>query len=455
LHIFTEVRAGEGGTGLILLCNIFLVLAAYYLIKPVREGWLAVSAIEGLSKIEIKAYSSFGHSLILIVLLPLYAWLASRVTRTVLITLSSLFFMTHLAGFWLLRPGFLFETTSNLGVGFYLWVGIFSVGVVAQFWSFAADLYTDERGKRLFPLIAVGASAGAATGSWITQRLIRTGTVDTFDLLLVAIIPMGLALVLTWLADRRGAEVGRDRGRGQSGRRPAAPDPTGAFSLVFKNKYVLAAACLGLLINWVNTNGENILYGFVQEAIQSQVRVAGLTDSEAIAQFVKAGTTAFYGNLYLWVNVFGLLLQALVVSRLLKYGGFATVLLLTPLISLVSYSLMAIFPALAVIRWMKIAENSTNYSVNNTARHVLWLPTSPTVTYKGKAVADTFFVRTGDGLAALTVLLGTRALQVSLNYFLVFNVALAITWICVATLVVRENRRLLAANAAGGEQPAG
>jgi AAA family ATP:ADP antiporter len=70
-------------------------------------------------------------------------------------------------------------------------------------------------------------------------------------------------------------------------------------------------------------------------------------------------------------------------------------------------------------------------------------------------VADTFFVRTGDGFAALTVLVGTRALQFSIKYFLIFNMALAFTWICVATLVVRENRRLLATNAAGGGQPVG
>jgi AAA family ATP:ADP antiporter len=434
---------------LILLLNVFLVLAAYYLIKPVREGWLAISAIEGLSRIEVKAYSSFGHSFLLLFLLPMYSWLAGRVTRAVLITCSSLFFMAHLVGFWALQPGFLIGQNPYMGVAFYMWVGIFSVAVVAQFWSFAADLYSDERGKRLFPLIAIGASAGAATGAWLTERLIKTGMVETFDLLLLAIAPLGVALLLSWFADRRGTGVGREGSAHKRGPRPAAPDQVGAFEVVFKHRYVLAAALLGLLINWVNTNGENILYGFVQQTIQGQVQQAGLTDADAVATFVKKGTTAFYGNLYLWVNGCGLLLQALVVSRLLKYGGIAAVLFLTPVISLLSYSMMAIFPALVVIRWMKIAENSANYSVNNTARHVLWLPTSPTQTYKGKAAADTFFVRTGDGLAALTVLVGTRMFGVSLKMLLLFNVTLVLAWGLVAAFIVRENRRLLAANPPG------
>jgi len=86
LRLFGDVRAGEGRTGLILLVNIFLVLMAYYLIKPFREGWLSISAIKGLSKVEVKAYSSFGQSMVLLAAIPAYAWLAARLPKRRLIT---------------------------------------------------------------------------------------------------------------------------------------------------------------------------------------------------------------------------------------------------------------------------------------------------------------------------------------------------------------------------------
>ena len=374
LRIFSDVRPGEGFAGLILMLNIFLVLAAYYLIKPVREGWLSISDIGGLSKIELKAYSSFAQSMILLLVVPLYARLATRFSRQALIATVTLFFVSNLVIFWLLQPGLLTDRFPHVGIVFYLWVGIFGVTVVAQFWAFAADLYTDERGRRILPLIAVGASSGAAIGSWFSGRFIKFDTRETFDLILLAVVPLLAALVLSWIADRQGpVRKKRKDGPATVQKGPAAPDPTGAYRLIFKTRYLLAVAILSLTINWVNTNGENILFGTVQEALETEYRESGVTDPAAISRFVKVGTTAFYSDLYLWVNLSALLIQAFLVSRMLKYGGIATILLLTPLVSLLSYSLMALFPVLAVIRFMKVAENSTNYSVNNTARHVLWL----------------------------------------------------------------------------------
>ncbi len=444
LRLFSDVRPGEGTAGLLLLFNIFLVLMAYYLIKPVREGWLSISAIKDLSKMEVKAYSSFAQSIVLLGVVPCYAFLASRLSRKALITAVTLFFSINLVIFWLLQPGLIAQHIPYVGVAFYLWVGIFSVTVVAQFWSFAADLYTDERGKRLLPLIAVGASAGAAFGSWFTGQFIRHSVRETFDLILVSILPLLMALVLTWFVDRRGTTAAQNVSQSGPRRGPAAPDRSaGAFQLIFTHKYLFAVACLGLLINWVNTNGENILYGAVQESLRNEYLEQGLTDPTAVARFVKDRTTAFYGDLYFWVNLCGLLAQAFLVSRLLRFGGFALILFLTPLVSLLSYTLMAVFPVILVIRLMKIAENASNYSVNNTARHVIWLPLPPTMIYKAKTAVDTLFARMGDGMAALSMLSVAQIFQLPLKHFILFNVLLVLLWGMVAGIIVLENRRLL------------
>jgi len=445
LRIFSDIRPGEGTTGIILLLNIFLVLAAYYLIKPVREGWLSVSVIKGLSKVEIKAYSSFGQSMVLLAVIPLYAHLVNRFSRRALLTCVTLFFSANLVIFWLLQPNFLPYQIPYVPIVFYLWVGIFSVTVVAQFWSFAADLYTNELGKRLFPLIGIGASAGAAFGAWFTQRFIRWAGREAFDLILLAIVPLVAALALSWLADYRETSSSATDRRHSGPPVPEAPNSTGTFGLIFKHKYLLGVALLCLLINWVNTNGENILFRSVQEALYTQHVQDGLTDPASIARFVSSATTAFYGDLYFWVNLSGLLMQAFLVSRLIRYAGFASALLFTPVVSFFSYALIATFPLLSVIRISKIAENSSNYSVNNTAKHILWLPLSPSIIYKAKIAVDTFFTRMGDGLAALTVLVGTQIISLSLKEFMLFNVILASIWTLVAVAVVRENRRLLLA----------
>jgi len=441
LRIFSDIRSGEGATGLLLLANIFLVLAAYYLIKPVREGWLSVTAVSGLSKMEIKAYSSFGQSLVLLVAIPLYALLAGRLPRRTLITVTTLFSITNLIIFWQLTPEICGHKIPYVGIVYYLWVGIFGVAMVAQFWSFAADLYSDERGRRLFPLIAIGASAGASVGAWLTEQLLIRKIVASFELLLVAIIPLLAALILTWLVDRRETAAKTLNAGGASLSPSQAPAGIGAYRAIFSSRYLLIIAILTLLNNWVNTNGENILYSVVQKTLEQNFLAAGGGDAVSMARFIKEGTTEFYGNLFFWVNLSGLLLQAFAVSRLIKYGGLAGVLLLTPFISLLSYLTMAVFPVLAVIRVMKIAENSSDYSINNTGRNALWLPVPTEVLYKTKAAIDTLFARLGDGLAAFTVLFGTKIMPFSIPVFLSFNFLLAAGWLLSAVQVLHENRR--------------
>jgi AAA family ATP:ADP antiporter len=442
LRVFTDVRPGEGTTALVMFANVFLILCAYYLIKPLREGWIAISDIQGLSKMEVKAYSSFGQSLLLLFVVGGYGKLVSRLPRARLIALATLFCMSNLVVFWVLQPNFFFEYLPGAGIVFYLWVGMFGVFVVAQFWAFAADLYEDERGKRLIPMIAIGATAGAAFGSWLTQYLVGSEEFVKKSLLLVALVPLAASIGLMYLANRRGPV-----GQGSPPPpplQPERPEPRrGALSLVLRSRYLLPVAVITLLMNWVNTNGENILFRVVQDSLTEQAASVGMVQKPEIDQFRKDGTTAFYGNFFFWVNALALLLQALVASRLLKYGGFGALLMLMPAIALMGYASMALLPVLAVIKIMKVADNATDYSINNTARHVLWLPVSSETTFKGKPTVDTLFARLGDLLAALTVMVGVQVLTLATAGFLAFTVALVVVWLGIGVTVVREHDRLV------------
>ena len=422
-----------------MFANVFLILCAYYFIKPLREGWIAISDISGLSKMEVKAYSSFGQSLLLIPVVWFYGRLSGRYRRSDLITRSTLFCMLNMAFFWAIQPGLFIENLPYTGIIFYLWVGMFGVFVVAQFWAYAADVYTVERGNRLFPVIAIGATSGAAFGSWITESLVESGLFDTEWLLLAAMIPLTVSIVISRIVDGRTHE--------QTAGTKATPSPEiedsgrNAISIVFTSRLLLATALITLLLSWVNTNGENLLFRVVQEFLKGQALKGGVSDTNALLVFTRDGTTAFYGNFYFWVNIVALLLQAFVASRLLKYGGFGVILLTMPVVALVSYTAMAFIPILAIVKAMKIAENSTDYSINNTARNVLWLPVSAELKYKGKPTIDSLFVRVGDGIAALTVLVGVQLLALSTQSFFVLNVVLVFIWIVVAFVVIREHRR--------------
>jgi AAA family ATP:ADP antiporter len=417
-----------------LLTGIFLVLAAYYFVKPARDGLLAVSPAGGLSETELKAYSSFGQSLCLLAALPLYDYISRRLSRRTLVCAVTLFFAADLVVFWALQPGLLFEKVGYVGVAFYLWVGIFNVFIVAQFWSLANDLYSDESGRRLFPLIAIGATAGAAAGAGMARNLVLV--VGTYGLLLVAAAVLSLSLLAMLVAENAGAGGTTSR-RGRSETR----DASGGLALVFRHEYLLATAILVLVLNWVNTNGENLLFGALESRLHAEAASRGITGAATDA-FIRDQTTHFYGDLFFWVNLIALLLQAFVASRLLRYGGFGAILLVLPVISLTSYVLMAMHPTLGTIRQLKIAENATDYSLNNTAKQVLWLPTTVDMKYRAKAAIDTLFVRAGDGLAALTAFVGIEVLGASLRLLFAFNACLALGCLAVATWINHLYERL-------------
>ncbi len=437
LNVFTEVQAGEGRPALALLGSVFLVLCAYYLIKPAREGWLSVSVVAGLSKIEVKAYSSFLQAVLLIAAVAVYSRMAATLSRRRLIAVVTVVFAAELPLFYLMQPGLLATPVPYAGILFYLWVGIFNVFIVAMFWSFVADYYDVEEGRRLLPLVAIGATAGAVAGSSITSYLVGTGIFDTFDLLLLAILPLiAAALMVRGVAAEQG-ELSKDG--------PAAgTSDSSPWSLIGEHPYLLTAALLTVAFAWVASNGDNLLFGVVQSVLLDEATAAGL-DEEALQQFTRERTTAFYGDLYFWVNLLALLSQAFLASRLLRYGGFTALIMFLPVVSVITYASIALFPTLAVIKALRVAESSSTYSVNNTARHVLWLPTTSEMKYKAKAAIDTTCVRFGDGLAAVTVLLGVRLLGVSNQSLIIFNVVLALCLVVLAFRLAREHSNIILA----------
>src|SRR5689334_13549076 len=159
-----DVRRGEAAAALLMTLTMFLVLAGYYLLKTAREMFILS---EGGA--EVKSYSSAGQALLLLFIVPAYSAFASRVNRTQLVQWVTVFFAANLALFLVALGAGL-----RIGIVFFLWLGIFNVVVIAQLWAFAADLFSEEQGKRLFPLIGVGSSLGAWIGSMRAGALLES-----------------------------------------------------------------------------------------------------------------------------------------------------------------------------------------------------------------------------------------------------------------------------------------
>ncbi|MCC6765180.1 MAG: hypothetical protein IT293_10995 [Deltaproteobacteria bacterium] len=432
-----DLRRGEGRTASLMFAAVFSIMCAYYMVKPLREGWIAVSAVGGLSRVEMKAYSSLAQSLLLLGIVGAYARLAARCTARTLLRRSAFACAVALVMFWIAQPGFLLTTVPGLGVVFYLWVGMFGVFVVAQFWTFATDLYGDDRGRRLLPLIAIGGTSGAAAGSWLYGALAGLGPTGAHAILLCALVPLLAATALAHAAAGSLADLGR------------APRREGAASLrrVVSDRFVLAAGMLALLLSWATTNGENLLFQVVQDGVAHATTASGV-DGAAALEHARAATTAFYGDFYLWTNVAALVVQLLVTSRLLARGGLAAIIFVLPLLALLASAVAALAPVLAILKWVKIAEQATDYSLNHTARQVLWLPASAETKVESKPTVDSLFVRLGDGLAALTVLASGHLGGHTTEALIVVNVVLAALWLVAAGVVVREHGRLVALRAA-------
>jgi AAA family ATP:ADP antiporter len=423
LSLFAKIHAGEGRSVIFLFLNSFFLLFAYYLLKPVRE---ALVLAEGGA--EVRSYAVAAQAILLLLAIPLYGLLFRGKRRLELLRVITLFFASNLLVFCVL--GLLHV---NIGIPFFIWLGILSVTLVAQFWAFAADLYNVEAGHRLFALIAAGSTLGALVGSEITKLLLAY--FGTYGMMVFAAAVMALTVVLSDHANRSVPEQSRGAKDEVMGLDTQASILQG-FSIVAKDRYLLLITAFVLLLNCINSTGEFILAKVVIE------RAEALVLADATQHLTKsAAIGTLYGDFYFWVNLITLFLQLFMVRRIWQLIGIRGALLISPFIAFVGYGLVALVPVFAIVRWVKIAENSSDYSIQSTTRHALFLPVSRVKKYQGKTCIDTFFWRLGDLIQALVVYVGLNVFDFGIKHFALVNCVLSALWIIVAVQIDLMYRR--------------
>ena len=422
LSVFADVRAGEGLGVILLSVNVFLLLAGYSLLKPARDGLIIT---EGGA--DVKAYSSVAQAMLLLFVVPAYGWLATKMPRMRLILSTTGFVVVNLLLFNLAGM-----SGMRIGIAFYIWIGLVNVFLVSQFWQFANDLYTEGQGRRLFPLIGVGASLGAWMGAAAVPQLIRQAGFSAYTLMIVGAVVFALAVVLTVVANRLVTRQSDPLAK-QADEVPLGKE--GGFQLVLKDRYLFWIAVLTVLLNVVNSTG-----GFLLDSLVEADSIARFGSDPATEDVRKTANTVFYGSFNATVNLVGFLIQLFVTSRVMRYMGVRGALFILPILALVNYSIIAVAPVLALVRIGKILENSTDYSIQNTIRPTLFLPTSREAKYKAKAAIDTFFTRLGDLFFGGLVYAGNYV-GAALSAFAWLNVGFTLVWLFVAGRIAREHRK--------------
>ena len=404
----------------LLSLSVSLLLITYYVLKTVREALILTQG-----GAEVKSYSAFAQALVLLFLVPGYSALASRVKRVTLMSGITLIFVTNLLLFFVMD-----QAGMRIGIIFFIWLGIFSVVLVSQFWAFANDLYNEEQGNRIFPVLGLGGAIGAFAGSEVARWFFSILSIG--QIMLVAALLLIAFIGLTRAIDRRA--------RANSFTQAAIADQpivgAGGFNLVLNNRYLLLVAVLIILANLVNATGEFIL-GKMAIQNANQMLAGHISSPETKRQLIGS----FYGSYFARASFVGLILQGLFVSPVLLRLGVSRSLFVSRWISIFGYASIAVAPGLGVAQVAKIAENSIDYTLEKTALQALFLRFGRAAKYKAKTSIDTFFYRAGDLLQALLVVAGTN-LAFTVQQYALLNMMCALASLGVVFAINREHRAI-------------
>jgi ATP:ADP antiporter, AAA family len=412
LRPFTKVHPEEAVTVGLMTISAFLLLCAYYLLKTVREPLILLQG-----GAEMKLYARAAQALLMVGVVHLYGELARRVGRMKLLGIVFLFFISNLVVFAVLA-----RTDVAIGLAFFLWVGVFSYTVVAQFWALAADIYSEEQGKRLFPIMGGGASIGAVVGGLFAKSLVPFGPYVLMSVaVLILLVCVGL---IVWVEHRVIIQARHDQ---------VVEEPLSEHSpwhLLAHDRYLLVIAGMVVFLNWVNSSGEYLL---------DRTLVIAAKDVAAQGGSSQVFIGAFKADYFFWYNSLGLALELFAVSRILKVLGVRRALWFMPVFAFFAYGCAVFLPVLAVMRIVKIGENSLQYSLQDTTRHALFLVATRPEKFVGKTAIDTIAVRIGAIMSTLMVFTGAR-MGWSTTVFAAINVGLAVVWLCFVLLIAREHR---------------
>jgi AAA family ATP:ADP antiporter len=395
----------------------FALLAGYYVLRPLRDQMGIAGGVRNLPWLFTATFVT------LIVAQPLYGALVAKLPRARFIPLVYHFFVANLALFWLLLT--LGAAPVIVARVFFVWVSVFSLFAVAVFWSFMADLFTAEQGKRLFGFIGAGGTAGGLLGPLITIQLAKP--LGSINLLIAAALLLEMAVFCAWRLEHTATvHVGTD------GELQAAPQRIGGSAFAAFLDFVRSPYLLGVGL-WVS------LLSFCATIVyfeQANIVSAAIHDRDA--------QTRLFASIDLAVNLLSLATQVFITGQVLKRFGTGVAAGALPAVYVLGFAALFLAPTLAVVITLQIVQRWMNFAIANPARQVFFTVIGREEKYKTKNLIDVVVYRGSDALYGW-VFDGLQALGLKLGAIALVAWPVAAGWLVLSMVLgrVQEHRAAL------------
>ena len=430
--LFTEVFGVERDEFVAVAWSFayfFCVLSSYYIIRPVREEMAVGSGANTIP------YLFIGTFVTMIFATSVFGWVASRFPRRRFLPWVYLFFIANMLIFWVVFSQLRGTGEDYVWLGriFFVWVSVFNLFVVSVFWSFMADIYTREQGRRLFGLITSGGSIGALAGGVVTSTLVtRIGFQNLIPIaaavLLVAVFCIGR--LKGWVHQEHEDEIDAT----VESEAPLGGSPLAGLTHLFSSNYFLGIALLSVIASLLGT----ALYMFRAELIGTAI-------------LSPDARTQFFSNMNVAQNALALIAQMFLVKQVVTRFGIGRSLFLFPLASIIGFAVLALEPTLMAVAVLDVVRRGLGFGFAKPSTDMLYSVVTPEEKYKTKNAIETAVYRGGDVIGTWSIKLlsllgmGMAAISVVILPFAVVSAVVAL-WLG------RDYKRRAKALAEGGVQ---
>lgn len=370
LKRFVNVKDEEVGSVLLSFVYFFTLMCGYAILKPLRDEMATAGGVKNVSWLFTATF------VVMLVAVPAFSALVSRWPRQRVIPLVYRFFLLNLVAFFgVLKLG---VARDEVARAFFVWVSVYNLFVVSIFWSFMADLFASEQGRRLFGFIAAGGTAGMLVGPFLV-KLLAEPLGATNLMLLTAVLLEGSAQCVRSLSSR----ASRVPSRAAATEAPVGGGVFAGLRLLFSSPLLLGLALQMLLYATTST----FLYNQQAHIVD---KVASGTNARAAA----------FADIDFWVQVLTLVLQAVVTGRLIRRFGLGVALAMAPLLTALGFAGLAVVPSLGVLIGFKSLRNASHYAFERPGREILFTSVDRETKYKSKGFIDTVVYRGSDSVSA-------------------------------------------------------
>ncbi|TGD71713.1 MFS transporter [Mangrovimicrobium sediminis] len=393
-----DVRPGETAVTLASFVLVLLLMASYYLLRPVRD---AMASDWSDAQVSMLWTGTFFFSLVAV---SAYGAIASRIALRHLVPGVYAVFAASFGLFWLaagrLAPG------GVADMGFYVWVSVFSLFHISVFWSFMADTFTRAQSKRLFAFIGAGASVGGLLGPAAASVMAQWW--GSHSALLAAACLLLLALpLIAWVQRLHHAAAGDPRGDSDSS--PLGGNPLSGFADLLRSRYLLGICLFIFLYTAISS--------FVYFELKNLLEV-----------YDRDQRTRIWANMDLVVNCLTLLVALFATGRIASRLGLPFTLASVPVLVGAGLLSLAAAPQVAIVLVLQVARRVGNYAITRPAREMLFTAVGRRTRYKTKPVIDIVVYRGGDMLNAWAFTALTQGFGLGMAAVAVVGAAIAALW---------------------------